>query len=71
MVAGVVTYQVTRINLAAYFCRDGLQTQELCKDTRYPKGFERYASEPRNCWARTSTMAGVTRVRFTRGAYSR
>jgi len=37
----------TRINLAAYFCRDGLQTQELRKDTRYPEVFERFADDPR------------------------
>lgn len=37
----------TRINLAAYFCRPHLSTQELRGDERYPKVFERYANEPK------------------------
>ena len=36
-----------RINLAAYFCRDFMSTQELRGDDRYPEVFERYANEPR------------------------
>ena len=36
----------TRINLAVYFCRDFMTTQELRGDTRYPEVFERYADEP-------------------------
>jgi ectoine hydroxylase-related dioxygenase (phytanoyl-CoA dioxygenase family) len=36
----------TRINLAAYFCRPHLSTQELRGDERYPEVFERYANEP-------------------------
>ena len=36
-----------RINLAAYFCRPHLTTQERRGDTRYPEVFERYANEPR------------------------
>ena len=36
-----------RINLAAYFCRDFMSTQELRGDERYPEVFERYANEPR------------------------
>lgn len=35
-----------RINLAAYFCRPHLSTQELRGDSRYPEIFERYANEP-------------------------
>ena len=37
----------TRINLAAYFCRDFMDTQELRGDDRYPEVFEQYANEPR------------------------
>jgi len=37
----------TRINLAAYFCRPHLSTQERRGDTRYPEVFARYANEPR------------------------
>ena len=37
----------TRINLAAYFCRPHLSTQERRGDDRYPEVFERYANEPR------------------------
>ncbi len=37
----------TRINLAAYFCRQHLSTQERRGDVRYPEVFERYANEPR------------------------
>jgi len=37
----------TRINLAAYFCRPHITTQERRGDTRYPEVFEKYASEPR------------------------
>ena len=37
----------TRINLAAYFCRPHMSTQELRGDDRYPEVFERYANEPR------------------------
>jgi len=36
-----------RMNLAAYFCRPHLTTQERRGDTRYPEVFERYANEPR------------------------
>jgi len=36
-----------RINLAAYFCRDGVTTQELRKDRSHPEVFEPYADEPR------------------------
>jgi ectoine hydroxylase-related dioxygenase (phytanoyl-CoA dioxygenase family) len=36
----------TRINLAAYFCRPFLATQELRGDPRYPEVFARYANEP-------------------------
>ena len=36
-----------RINLAAYYCRQHLSTQERRGDTRYPEVFERYADEPR------------------------
>lgn len=36
-----------RMNLAAYFCRPHLSTQERRGDTRYPEVFERYANEPR------------------------
>ena len=36
-----------RMNLAAYFCRPHLSTQERRGDTRYPEVFERYADEPR------------------------
>ena len=37
----------TRINLAAYFCRPHLATQERRGDDRHPEVFERYANEPR------------------------
>ncbi len=37
----------TRINLAAYFCRSHIATQERRRDDRYPEVFERYANEPR------------------------
>ena len=37
----------TRINLAAYFCRPFMATQELRGDTRHPEVFERYSHEPR------------------------
>ncbi len=37
----------TRINLAAYFCREFMTTQELRGDPRYPEVFERYAGDPR------------------------
>ena len=37
----------TRINLAAYFCRPFMTTQELRGDKRYPEVFERYADTPR------------------------
>lgn len=37
----------TRINLAAYFCRPHLATQERRGDNRYPEVFERYKDEPR------------------------
>ncbi|NIB38134.1 phytanoyl-CoA dioxygenase family protein [Pseudomaricurvus alkylphenolicus] len=37
----------TRINLAAYFCRTHIATQERRGDKRYPEVFERYADEPR------------------------
>ena len=36
-----------RMNLAAYFCRPHLSTQERRGDSRYPEVFERYANEPR------------------------
>lgn len=36
-----------RMNLAAYFCRPHMATQERRGDTRYPEVFERYANEPR------------------------
>jgi ectoine hydroxylase-related dioxygenase (phytanoyl-CoA dioxygenase family) len=36
-----------RMNLAAYFCRPMIATQERRGDTRYPEVFERYANEPR------------------------
>lgn len=36
-----------RVNLAAYFCRPFMATQELRGDTRYPEVFERYANDPR------------------------
>jgi ectoine hydroxylase-related dioxygenase (phytanoyl-CoA dioxygenase family) len=36
-----------RINLACYFCRPHMSTQELRRDTRFPEVFERYANEPR------------------------
>ena len=36
----------TRINLATYFCRPHLSTQERRGDTRHPEVFERYADEP-------------------------
>ena len=36
-----------RINLAAYFCRDGITTQELRKDRNHPEVFELYKDEPR------------------------
>ena len=35
-----------RMNLAAYFCRPHLSTQERRGDDRYPEVFERYANEP-------------------------
>ncbi len=37
----------TRINLAAYFCRPHIATQEQRRETRYESVFERYANEPR------------------------
>ncbi|BFM17981.1 hypothetical protein R50073_41640 [Maricurvus nonylphenolicus] len=37
----------TRINLAAYFCRPHIATQELRGDDRYPEVFEHYADQPR------------------------
>lgn len=37
----------TRINLATYFCRPHLSTQERRGDTRHSEVFERYANEPR------------------------
>lgn len=37
----------TRINLAAYFCRPHIATQELRGDKRYPEVFERFSNEPR------------------------
>ena len=37
----------TRINLAAYFCREFMTTQELRGDSRYPEVFERHANDPR------------------------
>lgn len=36
-----------RINLAAYFCRPFMSTQELRGDTQHPEVFERYADDPR------------------------
>ncbi len=36
-----------RMNLAAYFCRPMIATQERRGDTRYPDVFERYANQPR------------------------
>jgi len=36
----------TRINLAAYFCRSHIATQELRGDNRYPEVFERFADQP-------------------------
>lgn len=36
----------TRTNLAAYFCRDFMTTQELRGDTRYQEVFERHADDP-------------------------
>ncbi|MEM7016497.1 MAG: phytanoyl-CoA dioxygenase family protein [Pseudomonadota bacterium] len=36
----------TRINLAAYFCRPFMSTQELRGDPRYPEVFERYKDDP-------------------------
>lgn len=36
-----------RINLAAYFCRPFMSTQERRGDTRHPEVFERYANDPR------------------------
>ena len=36
-----------RMNLAAYFCRPHMATQERRGDTRYPEVFARYANEPR------------------------
>lgn len=35
-----------RMNLAAYFCRPHMSTQERRGDNRYPEVFERYANEP-------------------------
>jgi len=37
----------TRINLAAYFCRPFMSTQERRGDDRHPEVFERYADDPR------------------------
>ncbi len=37
----------TRINLAAYFCRPFMSTQELRGDERQSEVFERYSNEPR------------------------
>ena len=37
----------TRINLAAYFCRSHISTQERRGDDRFPEVFERYADDPR------------------------
>jgi len=37
----------TRVNLAAYFCRSHIATQERRGDDRYPEVFERYADDPR------------------------
>lgn len=37
----------TRINLACYFCRPHMATQELRGDTGHQEVFERYANEPR------------------------
>jgi ectoine hydroxylase-related dioxygenase (phytanoyl-CoA dioxygenase family) len=36
-----------RMNLAAYFCRPMIATQERRGDPRYPEVFERYANQPR------------------------
>ncbi|MDA0994321.1 MAG: phytanoyl-CoA dioxygenase family protein [Proteobacteria bacterium] len=36
-----------RINLASYFCRPHLSTQERRGDDRYPEVFERFANDPR------------------------
>ena len=36
-----------RINLAAYFCRPFMSTQELRGDKQHPEVFERYADDPR------------------------
>jgi ectoine hydroxylase-related dioxygenase (phytanoyl-CoA dioxygenase family) len=36
-----------RMNLAAYFCRPFMSTQELRGDMRHPEVFARYANEPR------------------------
>lgn len=36
-----------RMNLAAYFCRPHMSTQERLGDTRHPDVFERWAHEPR------------------------
>ena len=37
----------TRINLAAYFCRSFMSTQERRGDDRHPEVFARYADDPR------------------------
>jgi ectoine hydroxylase-related dioxygenase (phytanoyl-CoA dioxygenase family) len=37
----------TRINLAAYFCRSHIATQERRGDDRYPEVFRRYNDDPR------------------------
>ncbi len=37
----------TRINLAAYFCRPHVATQERRGDTRYPEVFDRFTDNPR------------------------
>jgi ectoine hydroxylase-related dioxygenase (phytanoyl-CoA dioxygenase family) len=37
----------TRINLAAYFCRPHMSTQERRGDDRHPQVFERFKNEPR------------------------
>ena len=37
----------TRINLAAYFCRSHISTQERRGDDRFPEVFDRYADDPR------------------------
>ena len=36
-----------RMNLAAYFCRPHMATQELRGDDRYPEVFEKYTDRPR------------------------